>query len=409
MNGLRDYGIVTAAYWGFTLTDGALRMLVLLHFHTLGYTPFELALLFVLYEFIGVVTNLMGGWIAARFGVKLTLATGLSLQVSALLALSLLSPDWSKAASVMFVLAVQGVSGIAKDLSKMSAKSAIKLVVPGDAHAQLFKWVAILTGSKNALKGVGFFLGGALLATLGFGPALWAMAGVLGLVLAATILMLPSKMGRAKAKTKFSQLLSKSPAINRLSAARVFLFGARDVWFVVGLPVFLYDVLHWRFAEIGGFLALWVIGYGVVQGIAPSMTKRSVDGRSSEVRAAQFWVLALVALTLALAAVVQIGVAPVISLIGGLAVFGFVFAVNSSIHSYLILAFSESDGVSMNVGFYYMANAAGRLGGTLLSGLAYQWGGMSGCLLTAAGLLAAAALFTIMLGAVTDKDVAPAE
>jgi MFS family permease len=409
MNGLRSYLIVTAAYWGFTLTDGALRMLVLLHFHTLGYTPFELALLFVLYEFMGVVTNLLGGWIAARFGVKLTLSSGLSLQVFALLALSLLSPDWSKAASVMFVLAVQGVSGIAKDLSKMSAKSAIKLVVPDEAHAQLFKWVAILTGSKNALKGAGFFLGGALLAGLGFELALWAMAGLLGAVLMATILLLPVEMGRAKAKTKFSQLLSKSPAINRLSAARVFLFGARDVWFVVGLPVFLYDVLNWRFTEIGGFLALWVIGYGVVQGFAPSMTNRSADGRSSEVRSAQFWVLALVAVTAVLAAIVQIGAAPAISLMAGLALFGFVFAVNSSIHSYLILAFSEADGVSMNVGFYYMANAAGRLGGTLLSGLAYQWGGLSGCMLTATVLLAAAALFTIMLGAVTNKDVAPAQ
>lgn len=409
MTGLRHYAIVTVAYWGFTLTDGALRMLVLLHFHTLGYTPFELALLFVLYEFMGVVTNLAGGWIAARFGVKLTLTTGLSLQVLALLALSALSPDWSKAASVAFVLGIQGVSGIAKDLSKMSAKSAIKLVVPDGAHAQLFKWVALLTGSKNALKGAGFFLGGALLAGLGFSAALWSLAGALCVVLAMTALLLPSEMGRAKTKTKFSQLLSKSPAINRLSAARVFLFGARDVWFVVGLPVFLYDVLHWRFTEIGAFLALWVIGYGAVQGIAPSMTKRSADGRSSEVRAAQYWVFALVAVTAALAVALQIGTAPLVTLIAGLALFGFVFAVNSSIHSYLILAFSETDGVSLNVGFYYMANAAGRLGGTLLSGLAYQWGGMAGCLLTAAILLIAAALFTVMLGSVADERAAPAE
>ncbi|MBT5666506.1 MAG: organoarsenical effux MFS transporter ArsJ [Rhodospirillaceae bacterium] len=409
MSGLRNYGVVTAAYWGFTLTDGALRMLVLLHFHALGYTPFELALLFVLYEFMGVVTNLTGGWVAARFGVKLTLTGGLALQISALLALSMLDTQWSKLASVMYVLAVQGVSGVAKDLSKMSAKSAIKLVVPDDAHAQLFKWVALLTGSKNALKGVGFFLGGFLLAVLGFAPALWAMAGCLGLVWLATAALLPGDMGRAKSKTKFTQVFSKSRAINRLSAARVFLFGARDVWFVVGLPVFLYDVLNWRFAEIGAFLALWVIGYGFVQGVAPMMTKRSADGRSSEVRAAQVWVLALAMVTLALAGAVQSGVSPTMTLIVGLGVFGFFFAVNSAVHSYLILALSDSDGVSLNVGFYYMANAAGRLGGTLLSGLAYQWGGLPGCLITAAVLLGFAGIFTLALGPVVHERAAPAE
>jgi predicted MFS family arabinose efflux permease len=409
MSGLRNYIVVTAAYWGFTLTDGALRMLVLLHFHALGYTPFELAMLFVLYEFMGVVTNLTGGWIAARFGVKSTLTGGLALQVAALLALSALGSDWSKMTAVVYVLAVQGASGVAKDLSKMSAKSAIKLIVPDNSHAQLFKWVAMLTGSKNALKGAGFFLGGFLLATLGFGPALWAMAGCLGVALAATMVLLPGDLGRAKAKTKFTQLFSKSRAINRLSAARVFLFGARDVWFVVGLPVFLYDVLGWRFAEIGAFLALWVIGYGFVQGLAPSMTMCSADGRSSEVRGAQIWVLGLTAVTLVLAAAMQSSVAPTTLLIVGLGVFGFVFAVNSVLHSYLILAFSNSSDVSLNVGFYYMANAAGRLGGTLLSGLAYQWGGLVGCLVTAAALLAAAAVFTLMLGPVVHERTATAE
>jgi predicted MFS family arabinose efflux permease len=409
MSGLRNYIVVTAAYWGFTLTDGALRMLVLLHFHALGYTPFELAMLFVLYEFMGVVTNLTGGWIAARFGVKSTLTGGLALQVAALLALSALGSDWSKMTAVVYVLAVQGASGVAKDLSKMSAKSAIKLIVPDNSHAQLFKWVAMLTGSKNALKGAGFFLGGFLLATLGFGPALWAMAGCLGVALAATMVLLPGDLGRAKAKTKFTQLFSKSRAINRLSAARVFLFGARDVWFVVGLPVFLYDVLGWRFAEIGAFLALWVIGYGFVQGLAPSMTICSADGRSSEVRGAQIWVLGLTAVTLVLAAAMQSSVAPTTLLIVGLGVFGFVFAVNSVLHSYLILAFSNSSDVSLNVGFYYMANAAGRLGGTLLSGLAYQWGGLVGCLVTAAALLAAAAVFTLMLGPVVHERTATAE
>jgi len=406
MSDIRNYAVVTAAYWGFTLTDGALRMLVLLHFHTLGYTPFQLATLFLLYEFMGMVTNLIGGWIGSRFGLKLTLYLGLSLQVAALLALSVLDPAWPEWLSVLYVLVVQGVSGVAKDFSKMSSKSAIKLVVADDAHGTLFKWVALLTGSKNALKGVGFFLGGFLLAVLGFVQALWLMAGCLAVILVAAVALLPGDMGKAKAKAKFSELLSKSSAINRLSAARVFLFGARDVWFVVGLPVYLVGVLGWTFTEVGTFMAAWVIGYGFVQGIAPNMTKRSADGRTTEIKAAQFWVFALVAVTLGIAGAFKAGWDPAMVLIVGLGIFGFVFAVNSSVHSYLILALTDSDQVALNVGFYYMANAAGRLGGTVLSGLAYQWAGLMGCLMTAAGLLFLAGLFTIALGPAA-KSAAP--
>ncbi len=406
---IRNYATVTAAYWGFTLTDGALRMLVLLYFHTLGYTPLELALLFLLYEFMGMVTNLVGGWVGARFGLRLTLFSGLALQVAALLALSVLDPDWPKLASVLYVLIVQGVSGVAKDLSKMSSKSAIKLVVAGDQHSLLFKWVALLTGSKNALKGVGFFLGGFLLAVLGFAPALWAMAACLTVILVAAALLLPAEMGVARAKTKFSAILSKSRAINLLSAARVFLFGARDVWFVVGLPVFLYDVLGWSFTQVGGFLALWVIAYGVVQGFAPTLIRRSGDGRSSEIRAAQLWVFALAAVTAGLAVAIEAGLDPSVTLIVGLALFGFVFAVNSSVHSYLILALTNADQVALNVGFYYMANAAGRLGGTLLSGIAYQIAGLTGCLVAAAVLLAISGLFALALGPAAREDLSADE
>ena len=405
MSDIRNYAIVTSAYWGFTLSDGALRMLVLLHFHTLGYTPFQLASLFLLYEFMGIVTNLVGGWLGSRFGLKITLFAGLTLQIAALLVLSALDPTWPKALSVTYVLIVQGISGVAKDLSKMSSKSAIKLVVDGDSHSQLFKWVALLTGSKNALKGVGFFLGGALLAGLGFQASLWLMAAALAVILAAAVLSLPGDMGRAKVKTKFKQILSKSGAINLLSMARVFLFGARDVWFVVGLPVFLYDVLGWSFTEVGGFLAAWVIGYGFVQGIAPRLSKRSADGRTSEIASALIWVIVLTAVTGVIAWALHAGYDPTWTLIGGLALFGFVFAVNSSIHSYLILALTSSDQVALDVGFYYMANAAGRLGGTMLSGLAYQWAGLSGCLAVAAGLLVAAGLFTALLGPAARVDV----
>ena len=394
---LRNYAVVTAAYWGFTLTDGALRMLVLLHFHTLGYSPLELAFLFLLYEFFGVVTNLLAGWIGSQFGLKLTLYCGLGLQVTALCMLSLLDPTWEKFAAVAFVVAAQGLSGIAKDLTKMSSKSAIKLVVPDDAHSTLFKWVALLTGSKNALKGIGFFLGAALLAGLGFVHALWAMAAGLVIILVAAVTLLPGDMGKAKTKVKFTKILSKSRAINLLSAARFFLFGARDVWFVVGVPVFLYEVIGWSFMEVGSFMAAWVIGYGGVQALAPKFVRRSVDGQSSETRAAQWWAFVLAALPVVIAALVEAGAAPAVSVVGGLALFGIVFAINSSVHSYLILSFSDSDKVALNVGFYYMANAGGRLVGCLFSGLSYQMWGLSGCLLTASAMVLAAGAITIVL------------
>ncbi len=394
---IKHYLVVTTAYWGFTLTDGALRMLVLLHFHTLGYTPLELAFLFLLYEFFGVVTNLLAGWIGSRFGLKLTLYSGLGIQVFALWMLSMLDPTWGKVSAVMFVIAAQGLSGIAKDLTKMSSKSAIKLMIPSDAHSALFKWVALLTGSKNALKGIGFFMGTALLTSLGFEQALWAMAASLFVILFASCSLLPSGIGRAKAKVKFTKLLSKTRAINLLSAARFFLFGARDVWFVVGVPIFLHEVIGWGFMQVGTFMACWVIGYGCVQALAPKVIRRSDDGRSHETRAAQWWAFILAAIPITIAALVEGNVAPSVTIVVGLALFGIIFAINSSVHSYLILSFSDAEKVALNVGFYYMANAAGRLVGCLLSGLSYQFWGLTGCLITASTMVLAAGAITIVL------------
>ena len=394
---IKHYLVVTTAYWGFTLTDGALRMLVLLHFHTLGYTPLELAFLFLLYEFFGVVTNLLAGWIGSRFGLKLTLYSGLGIQVFALWMLSMLDPTWGKVSAVMFVIAAQGLSGIAKDLTKMSSKSAIKLMIPSDAHSTLFKWVALLTGSKNALKGIGFFMGTALLTSLGFEQALWAMAASLFVILIASCSLLPSGIGRAKAKVKFTKLLSKTRAINLLSAARFFLFGARDVWFVVGVPIFLHEVIGWGFMQVGTFMACWVIGYGCVQALAPKVIRRSDDGRSHETRAAQWWAFILAAIPITIAALVEGNVAPSVTIVVGLALFGIIFAINSSVHSYLILSFSDAEKVALNVGFYYMANAAGRLVGCLLSGLSYQFWGLTGCLITASTMVLAAGAITIVL------------
>ena len=396
MSGSRNYAIVTAAYWGFTLTDGALRMLVLLHFYKLGYSPFTLAFLFLLYEAAGVLANLVGGWLATRHGISRMLAIGLSLQIAGFLLLSLLSPGWTAAMSVAWVVLAQGICGVAKDLTKTASKSAIKLTA-GDASGRLFRWVAWFTGSKNAMKGFGFFLGGLLLEALGFRGALWTMAALLGCVLAGVLAFVPPLMGRAKASKSLRELFAKSRGVNLLAAARVVLFGARDVWFVVGVPVFLYSS-GWTFTMVGAFLALWTIGYGLVQAIAPSLVRRSEDGLSTEVPAARLWSALLALVTIGLASAVVLDV-PSLDwvVVGGLAVFGFAFAVNSSIHSYLVLAYAGSEKAAEDVGFYYAANALGRFGGTLLSGLLYQWGGLFATLCGAATMLAVCWAVTLLL------------
>lgn len=395
---VRQYLLVTGNYWAFTLTDGALRMLVVLHFHALGYAPLQIAALFVFYEIFGVVTNLLGGYLGARLGLNRTMNVGLGLQVLALLMLAVPTAMLT----IPWVMATQALSGIAKDLNKMSAKSSIKLLVPDAQQGTLYKWVAILTGSKNALKGVGFFLGGALLALLGFSGAVIAMAGMLALIWLASLVLLKKELGKATAKPKFRELLSKSRAINILSGARLFLFGARDVWFVVALPVYLSTVFGWDFWQVGGFLAVWVIGYGAVQSLAPAITgitgiKGKGRGHVPDGRAAFAWASLLAALP----ALMAIGLAatwhvPVV-LLGGLLVFGAVFAVNSSLHSYLIVSYAREDGVSLDVGFYYMSNAMGRLLGTVLSGWIFQAYGLVACLWVSCLFVLLAAMISVAL------------
>jgi predicted MFS family arabinose efflux permease len=389
---VRQYLLVTANYWAFTLTDGALRMLVVLHFHELGYSPLQIAMLFLFYEIFGVVTNLVGGWLGARLGLNRTMNIGLAIQVVALLMLTV-PAAWL---TIPWVMAAQALSGIAKDLNKMSAKSSIKLLVPDGQQGTLYKWVAILTGSKNALKGVGFFLGGALLAGIGFRGALLAMAAALALIWVFSLVLLKKDMGKAKAKPKFSEMLSKSHAINVLSAARLFLFGARDVWFVVALPVYLSSVFGWDFWQVGGFLAFWIIGYGIVQSLAPAITGKS-RGEVPDGRAAFGWALLLSGLPAGIALGLGTDVSPQAVLIGGLLLFGVVFAVNSSLHSYLIVSYAKADGVSLDVGFYYMSNAMGRLVGTLLSGWVYQQYGLEACMWISSAFVLLAALISVGL------------
>lgn len=397
--GLRGYALVTGAYWGFTLTDGAIHMLVLLYFYRLGFTPLELGLLFVLYEVCGIVTNLAGGWAAARLGLRATLLAGLALQVLALTMLSPVDLSWSRVLAVPYVTAALALSGVAKDLTKMSAKSAVKLLVPAGAEGRLFRWVALLTGSKNALKGAGYFAGAVLLGALGFAGALLALAGALLAVLVGAALTVPSALGQVKGKVKASALLSKNRDVNLLSAARLFLFGSRDVWFAVGLPLFLAAGLGWGFAQVGGFLALWVIGYGVVQSAAPQMLGAALGGGVPGGRTALAGALALAALPAAIAWALPWTSVPAALVVAGLLFYGVLFALNSSVHSYLILAYTTQERVALDVGFYYSANAAGRLAGTFLSGAVYQWAGLAGCLWVSAGFLLAAAAWSALLPA----------
>ena len=402
MIAIRHYAIVTAAYWAFTLTDGALRLIVLLHFHALGYTPIQLAVLFLLYEFFGIVTNLLGGWLAARTGLRFTLVAGLALQAGALTMLAMLDASWSMALSTAYVMACQALSGIAKDLTKMSAKSAVKILVPPGDEKRLFKWVAMLTGSKNALKGAGFFLGAALMSWLGFRGALLAMGAGVAVVLLAVLTSLPASIGRTKAKALFTSVLSHSRAINILSIARLALFAARDVWFVVSVPIFLTGVLGWSFMQVGAFLALWVIGYGAIQAAAPAGV-RALGGGTAGPGLTGALGLALAFVTAAIPLALQSGAPQAAVMLGGLAMFGVVFALNSSVHSYLVLAFADDDRVALSVGFYYMANAAGRLLGTLLSGVTYQWGGVEAALWTSAALAAAAGVAAFSLPTVPPR------
>tara|TARA_Y100001960_G_C14770647_1_gene879775 strand:- start:1154 stop:2374 length:1221 start_codon:yes stop_codon:yes gene_type:complete len=389
---VRQYMLVTFNYWNFTITDGALRMLVVLYFYDLGYSSLEIASLFLFYEFFGVVTNLVGGWLGARLGLNKTMNLGLGMQIVALAMLAVPS-GWL---TIPWVMAAQALSGIAKDLNKMSAKSSIKTLVPDEQQGALYKWIAILTGSKNALKGAGFFVGGFLLSTIGFKYAVLTMAAVLTLVFIGSVLSLEANMGKAKSKPKFKHIFSKSESINILSAARMFLFGARDVWFVIALPIYLGSTFGWDHSWVGGFLAAWTIAYGFVQGIAPKITGKA-EGKVPDGRAAMLWAGGLAMVTALIAYAVQIGWQPEVVIIGGLMIFGAIFAVNSSLHSYLIVSYAKGDGVSLDVGFYYMANAMGRLIGTILSGWVFQVAGLAACLWVSFAFLALTTLISIKL------------
>ncbi len=410
---LSAYISVTFAYWGFMLTDGAVRMLVLFHFHLLGLSPLELATIFLLYEFMGVITNLYAGYIAARLGLNTTLYAGLGFQIIALSALALYSEVLQSSAglasfSLAYVVISQGLSGIAKDLTKMSAKSAVKWLAP-DSDGTLLRWVAFLTGSKNAVKGSGFFLGAALLTVIGFTSALWSLVALLLVVLFLLVFIMPSGLTTKNKSTKLKEVFSVNSHINWLSGARLFLFGARDVWFVVGVPIFFYSILSdgstsqnkAAFFQIGFFMSLWIILYGATQAITAKLFNSASRSHYTIIQITKMAVLFLAVILATLTAFTATNLLSEMSLfyvvIIGLFIFGFVFAISSSLHSYLILAVSEPERVTMDVGFYYMSNAAGRLLGTFLSGVSYQFGGLPTCLACATMLCLFSWLLTFPL------------
>ncbi len=399
-----SYLIVTSSYWVFMLSDGALRMLVLLHFHQNGFSPLQLAYLFLFYELAGIFTNPLAGWLAARYGLKFTLYAGLTVQIISLYSLSQLNENWTQNFSIFYVLIVQGFSGVAKDLTKMSSKSAVKLLAPNN-QSSLFRWVAILTGSKNAIKGFGFLLGCVLLATVGFYNSLITMVVIVFFVLICSLFLLKDDLLNKNNKVKLFDVFSKSKNINFLSAARIFLFGARDVWFVVGLPIFFYSIFSdgsvdgnkKAFFIIGSFMAAWVILYGIIQAYSPKLFLKEDSKKINLVDISKNWIfyllVNLIILTFLLFLFSEIFLTKIF-LFSGLFIFCGIFAVNSSIHSYLILHFSKKNTVSLDVGFYYMANATGRFVGTFLSGISYQLGGLNLSLATACLLVTVCLFFT---------------
>jgi len=399
---LRQYLLVTANYWAFTLTDGALRMLVVLYFHQLGYDALQVAFLFLFYELFGVVTNLVGGWLGARLGLNRTMNVGLLLQVVALLMLAV--PDqWL---IIPWVMLAQALSGIAKDLNKMSAKSAIKLFVKDEQQGALYKWVAILTGSKNTLKGVGFFLGGLLLSLTSFQSAVVLMAICLFVVWCLSVWLLKEDLGKTTRKVKFTEIFSKSRQVNILSAARLFLFASRDVWFVVALPVYLSQTFGWNYASVGGMIALWIIVYGGIQSVAPYFTGKK-SGRLPDGKSAAVWAFALSLTPLLVIGSLQFEIFLPVLFILGLFIFGALFAINSSLHSYLIVSYAQRDGVSLDIGFYYMANAMGRLIGTLLSGWIFVSYGLTACLMVSSLFIIIAGCFSLALPKTQQQNIIP--
>ena len=379
---------MTTCYLLFTTTDGALRMVVLVHAHSLGFSAFQVALMFSLYELAGVFTNIAAGLAGARWGLRSTLLGGLAVQLACIALLWGFGIAWPEPhaqwRALAYVAAAAGLGGVAKDLVKLGGKTVTKLVTPEERQSRLFAVVAWLTGAKNSMKGVGYFVGAASLA-VSFDFALGLNLVLIALALPIAALGLRPGLGRARGKNvTLAAMLSPAPNVRALSLARALLFGSRDLWFEVALPFYLRNEaqgLGWSRELTGALLAGFIIAYGQVQSATPRLLLRPLRQEPANKLVQVLWNGVLTLVCLALALLLGAAPAPAAHSVPGLAgalcalllVFCVVFAVNSAVHSYLIVRYAGSDKVAADVGFYYMSNAAGRLGGVLVSGALYEF------------------------------------
>ncbi|CAM9245362.1 unnamed protein product [Scytosiphon promiscuus] len=418
---MRNLYTAAMSYNGYTVTDGALRLIVLLHAADLGFNAIEIAFMFSAYEVAGVFTNLFGGVAGSKYGLRCTLLTSLTLQIACLAALTQTEPilgDLKEATpgstryleATIYITAWQALAGVAKDLMKLTGKATPKLVTKEGAEGRLFQLVAWLTGMKNALKGFGSFLGALLVAQIGYVDSLWILVGICGIFVPVGIFGMDRGLGVSPGKNiDWKSLFSKGRNVNVLSAARFFLFGSRDVWFEIGLPLFLRVELGWKRELVGLILAGYIVIYGNLQAASTKLYKNA-DGTSRQPTgaAAYKWAAycSLAPLITGIATyfthkVAESDLATALVLITGVVAFAAMFAVNSSVHSYLIVSYSNKDKVAMDLGFYYMANAMGRLVGVLVGGFLYHYTsddfGLSMCLIVACPFLVAAAAIAYRL------------
>lgn len=414
--GMRAFASVSLCYLLFTTTDGALRMVVLFYAFTLGFSAWDVALMFSLYELAGIATNLLAGVAGARWGIKSTLLVGLGVQLAGISMLFGFNIAWTDPGArwkaLAWVAVANGVGGIAKDLVKLGGKTVSKLVTPDEKQSRLFAVVAWLTGMKNSMKGVGYFVGAASLSvSLEF--ALGLNLALICIAIPIALFGLPRDVGKARSRNlSLRAILIPARNVQRLSFARAFLFGSRDLWFEVVLPFYLRDVargLGWSRFAAGAFLAAFIIIYGQIQTATPRYVLSPLCQEPANKLVQTLWNSVLTAVPLVLAVLFTSSDAfrehRVPEMTGAicalLACFCIVFAVNSSIHSYLIVRYSAGDKVAADIGFYYMSNAAGRFVGTLVSGALYEWSAgadktraMGWCFVASTAFCAASALLT---------------
>jgi len=389
----------------FTITDGAIRSIILLYANKLGFNAILIAVMFSMYELAGVFTNLFGGVIATRYGLKFTLLCSLVCQVVGLGLLLTIEPIFgdletmtNKGGATAFITFCQALSGIAKDLMKLSCKSMPKLVSkPGDDD-KLFVLVAWVTGLKNSFKGFGSIVGAILINFTSLVTSVCVLLGIIGLIVPAPILYMDKFLGMNKKNAVFNlKVLQKGRDVNVLSLARFFLFGARDIWYEIAAPLFLSQALLWSDWTVGLFLGGYTIVYGFFQTSVSKLFKKSSKENLSSlakvfnglppVSQVKNWAYGTAAQLVVWSCILYPLYRHLINtgnsdgalwginivFVFGVLCFAILFAVNSAVHSYFIVRYAGKDKLAMDMGFYYMANAGGRLVGTLLSGVIYYY------------------------------------